>query len=251
MFRVKICGITTIDDARMAAAAGADAIGLNFCPRSPRFVSFNQAVAICEALPRRILKIGVYVNSPSDQVLLASTALRLDAVQLHGDEPPPAVCHLLESSLHLDAVEVHVDGEEVPESRRLSDWELPRKSGVIKGFRLGGEGLRPAVEYLERCRQLKCLPTMVLLDSFRKGQYGGTGRLADWSQAARYPLAPWHPPLVLAGGLTPENVAEAIQAVHPYAVDTASGVESSPGRKDPELVKRFVAAARAAFEHIP
>ena len=223
MFRIKICGITTIDDARMAAAAGADAIGLNFYPWSPRYVTPQQAAQIAGRLPPGVLKVGVFVNSPAEHVWQVAFSLQLDAVQLHGDESPEFI----------------------------GCWPDRRMPAWVKAFRLGSDGLDPLAEYLERSRQLECVPDMVLVDATQGGQYGGTGRIADWSQAARYPLAPWHPPLVLAGGLTPENVAEAIQAVHPYAVDTASGVESSPGRKDPELVKRFVAAAKAAFERMP
>ncbi len=223
MFRIKICGITTVEDARMVAAAGADAIGLNFFPGSPRFVTPRDAAQIAGALPPGVLKVGVFVNSPAEHVWQVALSLQLDAVQLHGDESPEF----------------------------LASWPDPKMPACVKAFRLGSEGLDPLAEYLERSRQLECVPDMVLVDAAQGGQYGGTGRTADWSQAARYPLAPWHPPLVLAGGLTAENIAEAIQAVRPYAVDTASGVESSPGRKDPELVVRFVAAARAAFEQMP
>jgi phosphoribosylanthranilate isomerase len=243
MFRIKICGITTIEDAQMVAAAGADAIGLNFYPQSPRFVTPRDAAEIAGALPPAVLKVGVFVNSPAEHVRQVALSLQLDAVQLHGDESPEFLRSWADPKMS--------------ECVRAFLWNgagrtvCIRMPACVKAFRLGPEGLGPAAEYLERSRQLECLPDMVLVDAAEAGKYGGTGRVADWSQAARYPLAPWHPPLVLAGGLTPENVAEAIRAVHPYAVDTASGVESSPGRKDPALVKRFVAAAKAAFEQTP
>ena len=108
-------------------------------------------------------------------------------------------------------------------------------------------GLAPVVAYLDACRQLGCLPQAVLLDAYRPGHYGGTGEAADWSLAARYGTEHPTPPLVLAGGLTSENVAEAIRRVRPAAVDTASGVESHPGLKDAARVRAFVEAARAAF----
>jgi phosphoribosylanthranilate isomerase len=118
---------------------------------------------------------------------------------------------------------------------------------VIRAFRLGGAGLQPVADYLDQCRQLGCLPRLILIDSPTEGAYGGTGRVADWTVISRYPLQDWQPPLVLAGGLTAENVAQAIGAVRPRAVDTASGVESSPGRKAEALVRQFVQAARNAF----
>lgn len=220
MFRIKICGITTVEDARMVAAAGADAVGLNFCPQSPRHIALETARRIAECLPASAVKVGLFVNPPAARVLTVSDQLGLDLIQLHGDEPPEFLREL--------------------EGRR-----------VVRAFRVGAEGLRPMLDYLERCRRLACLPQLCLVDSYRKGQYGGTGQVADWSLLGGYAREGAAPPLVLAGGLTPENVAEAIQAVHPYAVDTASGVESSPGRKDPELVERFVAAARTAFERMP
>ena len=100
---------------------------------------------------------------------------------------------------------------------------------------------------LDDCRRLECVPRLVLVDAWAKGKYGGTGQVADWQALQGYSLDGSFPPLVLAGGLTPENVAEAVRTVQPAAVDTASGVESSPGRKDPEAVKAFVDAARGAF----
>ena len=123
---------------------------------------------------------------------------------------------------------------------------------VMRAFRLSDAGLAPVVEYLDRCRQLECMPEIVLIDAMVKGVYGGSGQVADWDVARRYPaelsaanVLP--PPLVLAGGLTPDNVAEAIRSVRPAAVDTASGVESAPGRKDATAVEAFVRAALGAL----
>ncbi len=169
-----------------------------------------------ECLPAHVSKVGLFVNSSVDEVLESCERLGLDWVQLHGDERPEFLAEL-----------------------------GPRK--LLRAFRVGGDGLRPVAAYLQECRRLACVPALCLLDSLQKDQYGGTGRVADWSVLAGYPLEPWHPPMVLAGGLTAENVGRAVEAVWPIAVDTASGVESSPGVKDPALVRRFVAAAREAL----
>jgi phosphoribosylanthranilate isomerase len=216
MFRVKICGITTSEDARAIVAAGADAVGLNFFPRSPRYLAPENATNVAAALPKGVVRVGLFVNAPAERIHETANRLSLDLIQLHGDEPPEFLDEL-------------------------------RGRAVMRAFRLGEEGLAPILRYLESCRELGCLPKLVLIDSFRKGQYGGTGATADWGTAKRYPTEPWHPPLVLAGGLTAENVAAAIRAVRPTAVDTASGVETAPGKKDGEMVRQFVEAANETF----
>ena len=217
MFRIKICGITSLEDARVAVEAGADAIGLNFFPQSPRFVAGQQAREIAEAVRGKAVRVGVFVNSTVEEILRTVETTPLDAIQLHGDEPPEF---------------------------------LPRLAGhaVVRAFRAGPEGLAPLFAFLAACRELESPPHRVLLDSLSKGAYGGTGTLADWQLARLFAEEPSAPPLVLAGGLTADNVAAAIRAVRPAGVDTASGVESSPGRKDADLVRRFVAAARVAFD---
>jgi phosphoribosylanthranilate isomerase len=216
MFRIKICGITNVEGAAAAAAAGADALGLNFCVKSPRYVSPAAAEPIVAAVPAGVVKVGVFVNAPADEVAATAAQLGLDLVQLHGDEPPEFLAQL-------------------------------RPLPVMKAFRLGNAGLDPVRRYLAECHRLGCPPRLTLIDSQVAGQYGGTGEVADWEVARRYPSEEWHPPLVLAGGLTPQNVAEAIRAVQPAAVDTASGVELSPGHKDPQAMAAFVQAARQAF----
>ncbi len=216
MFRIKICGITSESDAQAVASAGADAVGLNFFEKSPRFLAPENAAAVAAALPIDVVKVGLFVNATAKQIQEIWARLGLDLIQLHGDEPPEFLGEL---------------------------GDRP----VMRAFRLGEEGLAPVLAYLERCRDLDCLPRLVLIDSFRKGHYGGTGATADWDTARQYPSKAWHPPLVLAGGLTPENVCEAVQAVRPSGVDTASGVESAPGKKDAALARRFVEAALAAF----
>ncbi len=213
MFRVKICGITSVEDASMVVEAGADAVGLNFYPESARYLQPRAAEAVAAALPDGVVKVGLFVNAAADEICERFERLGLDLIQLHGDEPPEFVAAL----------------EDRP---------------VMRAFRVGAAGLDPVYEYIERTEELGCRLRAVLVDSFRKGSYGGTGQVADWATVAAYRATP---PLVLAGGLTPQNVAEAIDAVRPAAVDTASGVESSPGKKDAAAVRSFVRAARAAL----
>lgn len=217
MFRIKICGITNVDDAVAAARAGADAIGLNFYPSSPRFVSIGQAKMISSATPTNVLKVGLFVNASAKDIHSAMGQVGFNLIQLHGDEPPEFLAELT---------------------------GLP----VMRAFRLGLEDLAPVGRYLDRCGQLNATPRLVLLDASVRGQYGGTGQTADWGMAKHYHEMVGGPPLVLAGGLTAENVADAIQAVRPLAVDTSSGVETSPSKKDASLIERFVSEARAAFD---
>ena len=219
MFRVKICGITSQEDVDAVASAGADAVGLNFFQPSPRFLAPEKARNIADVLPNAVVRVGLFVNAPIEQILATWSQLRLDLVQLHGDEPPGFLKGL-------------------------------QGRPVMRAFRLGAAGLAPILGYLEMCRDLDCLPRLVLIDSARKGYYGGTGATADWDTARRYPSEIWHPPLILAGGLTADNVGDAIQLVHPSGVDTASGVESALGKKDSQLVRQFTEAARDAFDKI-
>ncbi len=215
LFHVKICGVTTADDARMIADSGADAVGLNFYRESSRFVEDVAAEKIVAALPSAVRRIGVFVNEPPADVRRRVERLALDAVQLHGDEPP----------------------EILDELQGLS---------IIRAFRLG-DSLEPIEQFVHMAEQRSRQLAMVLVDSRRQGQYGGTGETADWNLVAKHGDHPRWPPLVLAGGLTAKNVAEAIRRVRPTAVDTASGVESSPGQKDRWRVRAFVQAAREAL----
>ena len=214
MFRIKICGLTSADDARAVATAGADAVGLNFYRGSKRYIEPAQADAIVAALPASIVKVGVFVDAPPAEIRSVAERLMLDAVQLHGNESADVLAELA---------------------------GIP----VIKAFRSQDHLL--TITYLSICARREAMPRMVLLDADVAGAHGGTGQLADWDRAIAYVKARQIPDLVLAGGLTPENVATAIRTVRPAAVDTASGVEIAPGRKDPERIARFVAAARAAF----
>ena len=201
--RVKICGITTPEDAVAAAEAGADAIGLVFA-ESPRRVTPARARAILAALPPFVTPVALFVNSPVEVIRELCGSLGVRTVQLHGDEPPDLARHLA--------------GFSVIKAFRI---ESAADVAALRGY--------PAAAYL--------------LDSRVEGRRGGTGVAFDWRLAAS---ATRHGPIILAGGLTPENVAEAVRTVRPYGVDTSSGVEREPGRKDPAKVRAFVAAARAA-----
>jgi len=217
MFRIKICGVTTVEDAMAVAEAGADAIGLNFYPPSPRWVNVHHAQAIAEAVRGRMVRVGVMVDPAEEEAVSLASEVGLDLVQLHGNEAPALAARL---------------------SQRIP---------LIKAFRIGPTGLRPALDYLDDFRRLRGVFQAVLFDAFQPGRLGGIGKTADWDAIRGYPSEGRRPPLVLAGGLTPDNVAAAIRGLSPMGVDTASGVEASPGRKDPALVARFVAAARQAF----
>lgn len=215
LFHVKICGVTTVDDARMIADNGADAIGLNFYKRSPRFIEDETAEQIVNAIPTTVRRIGVFVNEPAEEIRRRAELLKLDAIQLHGDEEPE-------------------DLKELPGLK------------IIRAFRVG-DSLDPVEKFLSRAKELSQSVEMLLVDSRRTGEYGGTGMTADWQLLAGHTAHPHWPPLALAGGLTADNVAEAINRVRPAAVDTASGVESLPGIKDPDQVKRFIQAAKSAL----
>ena len=206
MTLVKICGVTNLEDALLCVGAGADMLGFNFYPRSPRYVAPADARRITERLPTSVTSVGVFVNegSPRRVEEIAAQA-GVMAVQLHGDEPA-AYCRALRGRFVIKALRVSPDFE--PESA------------------------------------LTCGAQSVLLDAYSKDLYGGTGDVFDWS-AARAVRA-LVPRLFLAGGLGPENAAEAVRAVSPYAVDACSLLERAPGAKDAARVRAFVAAVRRA-----
>jgi phosphoribosylanthranilate isomerase len=217
LFRVKICGITNVQDATMVGRAGADAVGLNFYTGSPRHVTPVKAREIAAALPSNVVKVGVFVNSPAGEVAGVFEQVGLDIVQLHGDEPPEIL-------------------------------SLLARCPVVRAFRCRDSGFRPLIEYLDRCRHMECAPAAVLVDAYQPGSYGGTGAVTDWAAVSGLTKDLPDMPIVLAGGLQPENVAEAIRVARPSAVDVASGVESGPGRKDAERVSEFVRNALASFD---
>lgn len=210
--RIKICGVTSTNDAVSAAELGADTVGLNFFPQSKRYIDETSAVAILHELPVFTQPVAVFVNHGLQQAVeVAGRLAGLRTLQFHADQ-----------------------------------HEIGSVSGYrfIQAFQVGvASDLVGITDYLDRCRAARALPAAILVDSRVAGEYGGTGRQAPWELLAEFrPCVP----LILAGGLTPENVAEAIRIVRPYAVDVASGVESAPGRKDEEKMRRFIANAREA-----
>lgn len=206
--RVKICGVTSEADALAAAAAGADAIGLNFYPQSPRALSENQARAIMRRLPPFVEPIGLFVNRSWTEILSAADRLGLRSVQVHADQLEPCP---------------------TPALRWIAAFAVADQTSLLE---IGG--------FMTRC-PIERRPAAVLVDAKTPGLYGGTGKVAPWALLAGFDPGV---PVILAGGLNPSNVAEAIDMVHPYAVDVASGVEKSPGRKDAEQMRVFVEAVR-------
>ncbi len=215
MFRVKICGVTRPEDAQLAVEAGADAVGFNFYAHSKRYCPPDEARRIAAGLGPGVCKVGVFVNAAVDEIRRLCEMVPLDLVQLHGDESPEML-------------------------RQIRPLAIMKAVGF-------GDNLLPIVAYLDACHQHNSMPRMLLFDAMRDGQFGGTGRTIDWEFLARHRPLLRGMPLVLAGGLTPQNVAGAIAAVRPWAVDVASGVENEPGKKSAQLVRQFVLAAKEAF----
>ena len=198
---VKVCGITSEEDALLAVAMGADAVGFNFVPSSPRFLAVSRAADIAKRLPPEILTVGIFRDEAPARVVELTNHAGLRAAQLHGHE--------------------------TDEDTR---WVRQRVPVVIKVFPGGDPALAHAAGYGA---------DIVMLDSASPG----SGKVFDWSLAEG---APSGLRILLAGGLTPENVGEAIERVRPWGVDVATGVESEPGVKDPSKVRRFIQAAQAA-----
>lgn len=205
MIRVKVCGVTNLEDALVAVAAGADALGFNFWPGSSRYIEPRRAAAIIAQLPPFVTPVGVFVDEPAARLkrIVARTGVR--AVQLHGEENPAMVAALANGSV-----------------------------AVLKALRVG-RSFRP--EHLRAYRGAAAF----LLDAQVKGQRGGTGRSFDWSVARR---ANRFGRILLAGGLTAENVVEAIRQAQPYGVDVCTGVEKRPGRKDHARLRAFIRRAK-------
>jgi phosphoribosylanthranilate isomerase len=219
--KIKICGITTREDAVLAIEAEADMLGFNFYPGSPRYITPEACAAIVKSLKgmtESIYTIGVFVNAPVAQILTTLDGTGLQVAQLSGDEPVADLAAL--------------------GPRGFKAVRLPSAAGKaglpddsIQRYIDARKGVAPAF----------------LLDALVKGSYGGTGKTANWGQAcllaAKYPF-------MLAGGLNVENIAEAVSRVRPWGVDVASGVESAPGRKDPLKLKQFIRNAREAEKQI-
>jgi phosphoribosylanthranilate isomerase len=201
MVRVKICGITNLEDALMAVEAGADALGFVFFKGSPRYISPEQVGTVISRLPPFVQIVGLFVNEEPATVNAIADQCRLDIVQLHGDESP--------------------------------DYCRVVKRRIIKAFRVKDESV---LDDITNYPVAACL-----LDAWSPAAYGGTGTTFNWEIAAKAAAAQ---SIILAGGLTPENVAGAIATVHPYAVDVSSGVESAPRKKDAALVNSFIRSCR-------
>ncbi|HKW55875.1 MAG TPA: phosphoribosylanthranilate isomerase [Candidatus Acidoferrum sp.] len=204
MILVKICGITNWPDAKAACDAGANILGFNFYDKSLRRVSTVEAATMRAKLPKEVESFGVFVNAQHNEIISLHGFVRFSAAQLHGDEPPGAIS------------------------------EISRTVRVIKAFRVAADF---PVATLDKYHDAFAF----LLDGSRSGQFGGTGTAADWNVAGRAVAA--HR-IILAGGLTPENVSAAIRTVRPYAVDVASGVEAKPGKKDHGKLQAFLEEVR-------
>ena len=203
MIKIKICGITNLEDALAAADAGADALGFNFYKKSPRYIEPDKAAEIIAQLPPFIMPVGIFVNEREDKIRENQALTCIQAIQLHGDESP----------------------------------EFCQRFGgrVIKAFQVRDkESLKNMAHYRV---------SAYLLDSYKDGVRGGTGVTFDWHLAV---VAKTFGKVILAGGLTPENVAEAVRLVQPYGVDVAGGVEREKGVKDHAMVRKFISEARRA-----
>ncbi|HBE83190.1 MAG TPA: phosphoribosylanthranilate isomerase [Pyrinomonadaceae bacterium] len=208
MVKVKICGITNLGDAATAARLGADMLGFNFCEKSPRFITPNAARDIIRELTASTLNIGVFVDESEDTVVKIAETTGLSGIQLHGNESPDLVSKL----------------------------RARTKLFVIKALRVGPDFLPETAAEFET--------DAILLDAYSPSVYGGTGEMFDWKVAKTVKYRTKR--LFLAGGLKPGNVADAVSLLRPFAVDVASGVESSPGIKDPKRVESFIRIAKQA-----
>jgi len=223
MTRVKICGITNLDDARLCVDAGADALGFIFVENTPRFVTPELVAPIVRRLPPFVTPVGVFWDHPTGHIKAVAEACGLRALQFHGDEKP----------------------------EDLEGFNLP----VIKAIKLGPVGKIDGMpeyrarELLDAFRYVR-VASAILLDSAARWSEGEAREPVEWSLAAaivrQRQSGVVQPPVILSAGLTSETVGRAIAVVKPYGVDVNSGVEASPGRKDPDKVRRFIAAARAA-----
>ena len=206
MMKIKICGITNSNDALACAAAGVDMIGLNFYEQSPRYIRPEQARAIARTLPSSTQAVGIFVDTPVEEIRHVARDVGLRVVQLHGSESPEMCA------------------------------ELARDFEIIKALRMDDRFDAQRASVYPMCT--------ILLDTYDGRMAGGTGDIGDWEVART--TKKFASRLILAGGLSPENVAQAIATVNPDGVDVCSSVESAPGVKDPGRIQQFVAAARNA-----
>lgn len=220
MTRVKVCGITNLDDARVCVDAGADALGFIFVENTPRFVTPEQVAPIVRWLPPFVTTVGVFWDHPSGHVKAVAEACRLRALQFHGDETPEDLA-----------------GHALPTIKTI---KLPPMSTLegLPEYKLGG--FIDALKY-------RNVASALLLDTAARWSEGEAREPLAWKRIAmaggRHDTRVH---IILSGGLTPDNVADAVRIVRPYAVDVNSGVEARPGRKDPDKVRRFVQQVREA-----
>lgn len=220
-FQIKICGIRTVEHALAAVEAGADAIGLNFFGQSVRCVGEADAAKISQVVAGRAARVGVFVNHSIAEIERLAREIPLDWVQLHGDETPDDVAQL-------------------------------RGVPVIRAFRCTAEELGDVEQFCRGCKERDAPLSAVLFDAPTRQGFGGSGTVGDWDAARIWCSAGTDRPLlILAGGLTAENVQQAVEYVRPAAVDTASGVEVERGVKDSARIEQFVKAARAALDAVP
>lgn len=226
-FRIKICGLTDPANVRPTVEAGAQALGLNFYPKSKRYIDSSEfGKKLIAELPSPTSLVGVFVNAPDVLIAIRCNTLGLNFAQLHGEET-------------------------VDELVAIQNFyqELPHIAvpGLIKAFRLRNDPETEIGPYLDECKKRNVPLAAMLIDAYSTTGHGGTGERADWAALGRWTDRRGIP-LILAGGITPENVAEAIATVRPDAIDTASGVETSPGIKDPAKVQALVQAAETAWK---
>jgi phosphoribosylanthranilate isomerase len=220
MIRVKVCGITNLEDARLAVDAGADALGFIFVENTPRFMTPEQVAPITRWLPPFVTTVGVFWDHATSHVKAVAETCRLRALQFHGDEKPE-----------------DLTGYTLPVIKTI---KLPPASTVegLPEYRIGG--FIDALKY-------RNVATALLLDTAARWSVGEARAPIQWKRIAM--LGGRHDPrvnIILSGGLTPDNVGQAVSIVKPYAVDVNSGVEARPGKKDPDKVRRFVRQAREA-----
>jgi phosphoribosylanthranilate isomerase len=254
MFQIKICGITNVEDAIAAVDAGADAIGLNFYEKSPRFIAPTLAQQVSQGAGNKVLRVGVFVNHPVTGIAQIRQQVDLDAIQLHGDESPEDFAAVAITHHYIGRVtsklltEISQDPDSSARSAMLKLIAEGNRPPVIRARRIDERGPSSIVADLQACLGAGGWPGAILVDALTPGRYGGTGETVSWVGLADHRRWLGDTPLILAGGLTPDNVAEAIRIVRPHGVDVASGVESAPGKKDPHKVRDFIAAARAALD---
>ncbi len=207
---IKICGVTSVEDAKVVQEAGADAVGLNFARQSSRYLEPQAARPVADAVRGKLELVGVFVDAEIDEVLAIARRVGLDAVQLHGDESPA----------FLDALSGQIKAYKALRIGSPDDAKLARQYGSRR----------------------------ILADAKVQGAMGGTGHTFDWSLIEDLNS---ERDLIIAGGLRPSNVADCVSAVAPYGIDTASGVEDAPGRKNADKVSEFVSLARRAASGSP